>query len=125
MVADINDDHLTLDDRGCYTLLLSAAPPSEAAVEAGVSFLRLPPNAATVVTRHYFEQQADGADGDMVHAQLHPRTRGAIVLDIAKVTPLTGKDIVGVETSTITDGEMARLEHCNFTPRKRISGILA
>ena len=85
VVADINDDKLALDaNGGCYSLLLAAARP--ATLEPGVTYLELPPNAATVVSRHYFE--AEGSGGELVHAQLNPTTRASIVLDIAKLTPV-------------------------------------
>lgn len=99
VVADVNDSNLTLDADGCWALALSAEKP-----ESGdADWLRLPADAATVVTRHYFEP-IGGSDGaPAVPAQLHEKTGRNIVLDIVR------SDDGGAGRSTIlSDGSMAR-----------------
>ena len=65
VVADVNDDGLKFDDKGCYTLRLE--PEGGSAAAAGTA-LRVPVSAVTVITRHYFEedppaQLSGAADG--------------------------------------------------------------
>lgn len=55
VVADANDGALEFDARGCWQLVLSSAASAPADLPAGAAFLRLPADAATLVTRHYVE----------------------------------------------------------------------
>ena len=50
VLADVNDRGLALDAAGSFEILLSAEAPPGAR-----NWLRLPPNAASLITRHYYE----------------------------------------------------------------------
>jgi hypothetical protein len=81
VVADINDDAIAFDDDGCYAVILAPREPSKEVLAAegvgkgsggaqqrsssgssspAATWLRLPEDALTVVTRHYFETSPSG-----------------------------------------------------------------
>ena len=98
VIADLNDERLRFDERGCFRVVLSpdTAPPAD--LPSGASWLHLSPASESVVTRHYFEANPP--------AQLDRKLEARVALSLQIVERGLGGE-GGEATQPLTDAEMA------------------
>lgn len=94
VAADVNDSNIAFDADGCFSLHLRPGDRPPPDLPAGATWLRLPADGESVVTRHYFAVEPP--------AQLNRDVSAAVERRLAIV------DTRGADLDELTDSEMAR-----------------